>query len=151
MRPYFAYGSNMCRRRMDGRCRDHRPVGPAVLEGFDLVINHRGVATLVARAGGAVEGVLWLVGPDDEASLDRAEGVGLAGRYARHTLPVRRPDGTTLDALVYIDANGTPGPRCRDGYAAFLLDGAREFGLSGAYRRRLQALLGGAAAAPDGK
>lgn len=142
MRLYFAYGSNMCRRRMDGRCRSHRAEGAAVLDGFALTINRRGVATVVAREGAAVEGVLWWIGAADEASLDRAEGVGTPGRYDRHVLAVRRPDGTAVEALVYIDADGAPGGRCRDGYGVFLLDGAREFGLSEAYRRHLERLLG---------
>ena len=52
---YFAYGSNINLNQMDVRCPDARVVGPAVLEGYELLFrgNSRGcgVATIAPNEG----------------------------------------------------------------------------------------------------
>jgi gamma-glutamylcyclotransferase len=141
MRHYFAYGSNMSRRRMDARCTGHAAVGTGVLDGYALVINGRGVATLVPRPGCAVEGVVWTISADDEASLDGFEGVA-AGRYAKHEMEIRLADGRRVPALVYVDPDCLPGTGCRPGYADFLIEGAEDFHLSESYRATLRSVLG---------
>lgn len=135
-RVYFAYGSNMSAHRMGGRCRDHVPFGRAVLNGWRLVINQRGVATITPDPAACTEGFLWFISAQDEAALDRAEGVAV-GCYRREHMMVRLPShDTDVQALVYIDDNARPGMP-RPGYADILMTGARECGLSGDYCRTL--------------
>ncbi|HEV7368162.1 gamma-glutamylcyclotransferase family protein [Arenibaculum sp.] len=141
MRHYFAYGSNMSRRRMDARCAGHAPVGVGELDGHALVINGRGVATVAPRQGSSVEGVVWTISAEDEASLDGFEGVA-AGRYAKHEMTVRLADGRRVEALVYVDPDCLPGTGCRPGYAEFLIEGAEDFRLSERYRTTLRTTLG---------
>lgn len=141
MRHYFAYGSNMSRRRMDARCAGHAALGAGVLDGYALVINGRGVATLAPAEGVSVEGVVWTISEADEASLDGFEGVA-AGRYAKHEMEIRLADGRRVAALVYVDPDCLPGTGCRPGYADFLIEGAEDFRLSEHYCTTLRAALG---------
>lgn len=140
-RLYFAYGSNLSKQRIGQRCTDHVPFGLGVLDGWRLVINQRGVATITPDPEARTEGFLWFVSAADEAALDRAEGVAI-GCYRREHMMVRlSPQDTAVQALVYIDDDVRPGTP-RPGYADILLTGAGERGLSEGYRRALQVALG---------
>ncbi|KAI5807195.1 hypothetical protein EDC01DRAFT_700229 [Geopyxis carbonaria] len=77
MTTYFAYGSNMHLTQMASRCPDSEYLGRAVLAGYRIHINRRGFANIVADATETVEGLCFLISPDDEASLDGYEGVEL--------------------------------------------------------------------------
>ena len=136
---YFAYGSNMDHEQMGRRCPTAIPVGVAGLEGWDVAINDRGVATIVSDPAARVEGVLWSVTERCIKSLDGYEGIS-SGLYAREALSVHLND-RTIEAIGYLAASSEPGePRL--GYLEGILRGAAHFGLSVAYRRRLEALAG---------
>jgi gamma-glutamylcyclotransferase (GGCT)/AIG2-like uncharacterized protein YtfP len=137
---YFAYGSNMNPDQMAARCPEARPVGVAVLEGWNVAINSRGVATIVPdEAGSIVEGVLWSVSEVCLQSLDRYEGVK-NGHYVRETFELRLNHSLVL-AIVYVASSSDLGEP-RAGYLEGILHGADHFGISRAYRARLTALSG---------
>jgi gamma-glutamylcyclotransferase (GGCT)/AIG2-like uncharacterized protein YtfP len=102
-RLYFAYGSNlrlrqMCapdpdpelvRRGRENRCPGCTPLRPYMLEGFKLEFRGTrtrwgtgGVATIITDPAGAVPGAVYGLTPENEAVLDRMEGVA-AGLYYR--------------------------------------------------------------------
>jgi gamma-glutamylcyclotransferase (GGCT)/AIG2-like uncharacterized protein YtfP len=135
---YFAYGSNMNPDQMAVRCPEAAPAGVALLKGWRVAINSRGVATIVPdEAGSFVEGVLWWVTEACLRSLDRYEGVA-RGNYVRKTLQVRL-DHQVVQAIVYVASSSDLGEP-RSGYLEDILNGANHFSLSRAYRRRLEAL-----------
>ncbi|RWA10619.1 hypothetical protein EKO27_g4488 [Xylaria grammica] len=84
---YFAYGSNLHLTQMANRCPASIFKGKAVLSGYRWQINVRGVANVVPSTNDSVEGLLYLVNPRDERSLDRSEGVS-KGFYQKHLLKV---------------------------------------------------------------
>lgn len=69
---YFAYGANMNVDNMAYRCPNAIPLRGMLLKDWELVF--RGVADVVERRGATVNGALWLITPQCEASLDRFEG-----------------------------------------------------------------------------
>lgn len=77
-RLYFAYGSNINLNQMAVRCPAAQVVGPAVLDGYELLFrgNRRGtgVATIEPLHGSQVHGLLWNLTPACEQSLDIYEG-----------------------------------------------------------------------------
>ena len=67
------------------------------LAGWRLIINHRGVATLVPEPGARVPGLIWRLTPACEAALDRHEGVAKGVYRKRSWKPAaRRPSCTWL-------------------------------------------------------
>ena len=123
---YFAYGSNLHRAGMLGRCPAAVPLGRAALFGHALVF--RSWADVEPRAGAAVAGGLWRVTPACRAALDDYEDVA-GGLYRRVLLPVR-PEGTegNVEALVYrmtAPHRSPPEPA----YLDAILAGCRDFGL----------------------
>jgi gamma-glutamylcyclotransferase (GGCT)/AIG2-like uncharacterized protein YtfP len=135
--PYFAYSSNMDLDQMRRRCPAAASLGVVRLAGWDILINTRGVATIVPKDATGIEGVLWSVTPACLTALDHYEGVA-DGVYRRALLEVER-DSETVESLVYIAADCAPGEP-RTGYLETILRGAEQFGLSPAYRRRLDDL-----------
>src|SRR5712692_1854169 len=83
---HFAYGSNMSRALMRGRCPAARALGAASLEGWRFVITRDGYASLVRDCGALVHGVLWRLTPRDLAALHAYE----QSAYLRRVLPVRQ-------------------------------------------------------------
>jgi gamma-glutamylcyclotransferase (GGCT)/AIG2-like uncharacterized protein YtfP len=137
---YFAYGSNMWPNQIHERCPNACPLGIARLDGYRLIINEPGYATITPHSNGFTYGVLWHLSPSDERSLDEFEKVQ-SGFYRKETLSVQDSTLTLREALVYIAANdepGTPAP----GYLAKLLAGARAFALPEAYQRFLASFQG---------
>ncbi|MBI1179164.1 MAG: hypothetical protein GC201_01305 [Alphaproteobacteria bacterium] len=137
-RLYFAYGRNMHPAIMAERCPAAAFVGPAVLPGHRLLINRRGVSTVVPEPGSEVHGVLWRLTPACEATLDVIEGIG-PGHYRKDTVsPVAEPDPGE-DAMVYIATDAEPDlPKA--GYLESLEEAAAHHGFPDAYRRHLAGL-----------
>jgi hypothetical protein len=99
-----------------------------------LFANHgalvfRGVADVTLRQGSTVPGGLWWITPDCEAALDKAEGVGIKGWYAKRSFRVER-QGRLVRVLFYqlgISRGILPPSeeyleRVREGYRDFGLD-----------------------------
>lgn len=140
----FAYGSNMCSRRLRERTPSARPLGAARLEGHKLMWHMAGgdgsakcdiVET--GRPEDVVWGVLYEIDVSEKPLLDRAEGLGHS--YHCKTVSVRHESGS-IEAETYcalaIDATRQP----YDWYHAYVLAGALEHGLPADYAQRLQAL-----------
>ncbi|KAF5989134.1 hypothetical protein FCOIX_171 [Fusarium coicis] len=73
---YFAYGSNLHLAQMAHRCPGSVFKGKATLDSYRWQINERGVANVVESGSEhSVEGLLYMIGPKDERTLDRNEGV----------------------------------------------------------------------------
>ena len=148
---YFAYGSNMLSERLAARCPGARPLGAAVAPGFSLAFCKRGrdgsgKATLVKAEGRGrpVYGVLFRIGDEERALLDKAEG----GYRRDDAFPVlRHDDGTEVQAMTYI---ARPDVREHglvpfDWYRALVVAGAIQHQLPEAHIRWLR----GTAAQPD--
>ena len=108
MKLYGAYGSNMNLEQMACRCPAARRVGPALLEGYRLVFrgaNNSAVATVEPFAHGTVPVLLWAIGPDDEAALDRYEGYPRL--YRKELLDVR-VKSRYVRAMAYVMNSGRP-------------------------------------------
>jgi hypothetical protein len=81
---YFAYGSNLSTRQMHSRCPGARPVGPAVLYGWNLrfcvAAPHLGGATAGIEPSqhdnDLVWGLVWDLSTEDKSNLDATEHGG---------------------------------------------------------------------------
>jgi len=122
---YFAYGSNMDPEQFKGRCPASRLIGTAILADHRFIITARGYASIEARVGDFVHGVLFELTEDDEATLDYFEGVRNC-IYRKESMMVRIED-RELRALVYVD-NETAHGRPKPGYLERILRGARHRG-----------------------
>ena len=132
---YFAYGRNMHPAIMARRCPAAGFVGPAVLPGYRLLINTRGVSTIVPETGQIVHGVLWRLTPVCEAALDEIEGVA-RGIYRREMV---QPSGTAESAMAYV-ANDVAPALPREGYLESLEEAAAHHGFPEPYRLYLAGL-----------
>jgi cation transport regulator ChaC len=131
---YFAYGANMHRPTMRRRCPGAQPLGPARLVGWRFLIFRDGYASVTARPGATVHGVLWRLAPREVAVLNAYESLE-SGLYVMRWLPVRAAEGTR-PALIYVGRRSTPG-RPRPGYLEIILQAARDWGFPPAYREEL--------------
>ena len=131
---HFAYGSNMSRALMSGRCPEAEALGTATLFGWRFVINPDGFGSIALRPGGRVHGVLWRLSARDLAAINAYESVD-SGLYLRRRLVVRwRERGAC--ALLYItrrEGKGTPRP----GYIGLVVEAARDWKLPEHYIRSL--------------
>ncbi len=134
---YFAYGRNMHLEIMAARCPDAAYAGLAVLDGHRLLINGRGVSTVIPDRGHQVHGVLWHLTQACEATLDIIEGVA-KGHYVRDVAEPAAADGRA-SALIYLARDVNPGPP-RDGYLESLEEAAEHHGFPALYRQHLAAL-----------
>ncbi|MEN3952065.1 gamma-glutamylcyclotransferase family protein [Iodidimonas sp. SYSU 1G8] len=132
---YFAYGRNMHPAIMAQRCPAAGFVGPSALPGHRLLINTRGVSTIVPEAGQIVHGVLWRLTPACEAALDEIEGVA-RGVYHREMV---RPSGAAAAAMAYVASDIAPALP-REGYLESLEEAAAHHGFPEPYRLYLAGL-----------
>jgi gamma-glutamylcyclotransferase (GGCT)/AIG2-like uncharacterized protein YtfP len=133
---YFAYGANMERAAMRGRCPGAAALGTARLAGWRYVIA-AGYGSVEPAAGGAVFGVLWRLTPRDLAALNIFESLD-SGLYRRAMLTVEA--GARRErALVYVGRGGGK-PRAMPGYQERLVAAAQEWRLPGRYIEELRRL-----------
>ena len=137
-RLYFAYGRNMHPEIMPRRCPAAGFVGTAVLPDHRLLINARGVSTVVPETGSEVHGVLWRLTPVCEAALDEIEGVA-RGSYRRDVVRPVTNFEVMEQALIYIASNADPSLP-REGYLEALEEAALHHGFPEAYRLFLAGL-----------
>jgi len=141
LRPYFAYGSNMCLDQMAFRCPGALTIGVARLCQFRFLINGRGYASIQPDPERTVFGLLWHISPTDEATLDEYEDYprGLYGKL-EVTLEMMN-DGRVEAAMTYIAANRTPG-KPRSPYLEGILRAADRHLFPDAYRLELASWKG---------
>lgn len=135
---YFAYGRNMHPAIMAQRCPAAGFVGAALLPDHRLLINTRGVSTVVPEAGNAVHGVLWRLTPACEATLDEIEGVARNIYRKEEVLPFLDA-GAAGPAMIYVASDSTPAPP-REGYLESLEEAALHHGFPEDYRSFLAGL-----------
>lgn len=136
---YFAYGSNMLTRRL--RARDRAPsahvIGIGHVEGRRLTFNKlgrdgSGKCDLEASSDTAdlVHGVVFRLASSERAALDKIEGLGKG--YDEQSIRVVTAGGV-LNASTYVATRKAPALRPFHWYKAFVVAGALEHGLPGAY------------------
>ena len=101
MKLYFAYGSNMFQDQMNERCPDHKYFGYGILKGFRWIITERGYANIIKSEKDEVHGVVYRINEEDEAALDKAEGVHV-GSYRKETHHVEI-EKTGYHCFAYVD------------------------------------------------
>jgi hypothetical protein len=136
---YFAYASNMDTAQMAERCPGARVVEGAVIAGMKFVITAKGYANVVPSPDHVVFGVLWEITPDDEASLDRYEGIR-PGLYKKEEMEVLTTGGKAVKALIY-RASATKLGKPVPGYLEATIAAARAHGLPEDYVAQLHGWL----------
>lgn len=104
---YAAYGSNLNKEQMKGRCPTAVFVGTGVIEDYELQFKGslRGAhATIAPKEGSSVPVGVWKIQKLDEDNLDMYEGYHKKGYcyYDKERIPVRMDDGSSLTGMVYI-------------------------------------------------
>ena len=141
---YFAYGSNMFSPRLQERCLSARPLGRAVVTGFELRWHKRstdgsGKCDIypVASQSALIHGVLYQIDASELGALDRAEGRGKGYERIEVSVVV---DGSQRPAITY-QATDIDGRRPYSWYHALVVAGAREHGLPDDYVAHLEAVV----------
>ena len=136
MRLLFSFGAIMHVPTVKRIAPRAEPLGPGRAEGWRFRIMRHGFATLVPEPGAAVHGLVWRIGPVEEAILDDYEDVG-HGLYAKRRISIVR-DARTERALVYLSPSIEPG-RPQPGYMERrVLPAARALGFPEDYLRELE-------------
>jgi gamma-glutamylcyclotransferase (GGCT)/AIG2-like uncharacterized protein YtfP len=146
---YFAYGSNMCTRRLRQRAPSAVPLATGCVSGYTLAFDKvstdgSGKCNIVANGKdeNRVYGVLYDVASAEASALDKAEGLG-AG-YFKTVIAVMTEAGERM-AETYIADRTSSRLTPYDWYKDLVVRGALEHGLPAAYVRGLQV----AASQPD--
>lgn len=127
---HFAYGSNMSRAAMRGRCPDAVALGTGRLAGWRFVLTPDGYASVEAWPGALVHGVLWRISTRDLVALNVYEAVE-RGLYVQRQLPILH-EGGRRQALVYVAARWGLG-RSPPGYLEGVITAARDWRLPESY------------------
>ena len=135
---YFAYGSNMDRAAMLGRCPASKPVGIGRLMRHRFMIFDEGYATVVRDPQRAVWGMVWDLALADVRALDRYESLS-TGLYAKVVQPVLTAQGPRR-AIVYVGRSAKPGTPLF-GYMEGIVEAAQHAGLPEDYIRSLSVWL----------
>ena len=144
---YFAYGSNMCTRRLRERVPSAKALRIARLEGHSFRFHKRSTdrsgkadAFETANPEDIVWGVVFEIDSSEKPSLDRAEGLGRG--YRERTVRVVDENNIGHYASLYIasqdviDADLVP----YSWYKRFVVEGARQHGLPAGYIARIDAM-----------
>ncbi|MCJ1303103.1 hypothetical protein MMC08_005910 [Hypocenomyce scalaris] len=128
---YFGYGSNLWLDQMRRRCPSSQHVGLAVLRDWKWIINDRGYANVIPSPGDKVWGMVYILSAEDEAYLDRNEGVPTI--YEKRLmqmeyLPAQGSgiDGGLVEGLVYVDVKRTNVAVIREEYVYRMNQGIRD-------------------------
>ena len=136
---YFAYGSNMCTRRLRYRVPSATAVATATLDEHELRFHKLSAddsgkcdAYSAGEEGEAVYGVVFEIHPQDKGRLDRCEGLGSG--YLTKTVRVASRDGP-IEAFTYYADPGAIRPHLLPytWYRDFVVAGAEEHRLPAEY------------------
>ena len=104
---YFAFGSNMDKKRMEIRTHESSDRQKGIMEDWKLVFNKikrerkgSGYANIVPEYGSIVEGIIYKVSEDAIRILDKWEGVPIA--YHKKTMLVENINKESVNCIVYI-------------------------------------------------
>lgn len=147
---YIAYGSNMDEGQMAYRCPTARLLGQTEVEGYRLLFKGSrtgAYATIEPQEGGRVPVLVWEIGEQDEADLDRYEG--FPSFYYKKDLTVRL-DGQEVTAMVYImDERRRPGTPS-DAYYGVLARAYKKFAFPIGILEEALRISGAGVPLPDG-
>ena len=102
-RLYAAYASDLNIEQMQHKCPTAKPIAKSWLFDHRLTFQgspRRAHATVLPALGQAVPVVIWEISAQDEAALDRYEGVS-QGYYTKKNMTLE-VDGEMQDVLMYI-------------------------------------------------
>lgn len=93
---------------MDRRCPQNVYIGIGLLQDWRWIICQRGYANIVPSKGDVVYGLMYEINPEDEATLDRYEGVPTSYEKKMLTIEHLSVGGKifkekTLEVLVYVN------------------------------------------------
>ena len=102
---YFAYGSNLWLQQMRRRCPDSSFMGVAILFDWAWQINTRQYANIVQSKDDIVYGMIYRLSADDEATLDKYEGVpdSYEKKWMKMDYLPEEGEATTIHGLVYVN------------------------------------------------
>ena len=144
---YFAYGSNLDRKRFAARCPGSRPVAAAELRGYRLAFRGNGHADVVRQKGGVVRGALYSLTARDAAALDYYEGAPIY--YHRITVFVKDADGKLRRALAYKMRNDATDAAPSLFYVLTIICGCRDWRIEP--DEEVTAAMDAGLAAPEGE
>lgn len=140
---YFAYGSNLSTERLTARIARVSVVGRGVLRDHRLLFHKRGRdgsgkcdALNTGSPADVVHGVIYRIGAEQRAQLDRFEGLGHG--YVAKSVDIATDGGATLSAFTYIATAIDAGLRPFDWYRTHVIHGARQHELPAAYVAALE-------------
>ena len=125
---YFAYASNLSKKRMQERCPDSKPMFVAVLPNYKLVFTgwsrewHGGKATIKSFRGEKVRGAVYEVTDACLRQLDKFE----AG-YTRMNVTVFDEDNQAVQAVTYIKSGQLEETMPSKEYGAIMHQGYRDW------------------------
>jgi len=139
---YFAYGSNLCFRRMRGRASSVERICAATLPEYTIGWGKRSVdgsgkcTIAVSSTEQMVHGVLYRLPAHEKAELDLVEGLGTG--YDEAMVSVETPAGSR-EATTYVAAptHVDDGLQPYSWYRDLVVAGAVEAGMPDDYVRRL--------------
>lgn len=140
---YFAYGSNMYTKRIQGRVSSAKPIAVGYITEHDLrwhkVSKKDGSGKCDCCFTGSpddkVYGVVFEIDPSQKAELDRFEGLGYG--YDEKQVTVITDTGE-VDAITYFATNTDSSLHPYNWYKKLVVAGAYEHGLSVDYIRKLE-------------
>lgn len=127
---YLAYGSNLNIKQMAYRCPTARPVGTAVIKGYELLFkgSKTGAYLTIEKAeNSSVPVAVWEVTDDDEKRLDTYEG--FPNFYYKTEMEVT-VNSRKIKAFVYIMHEDRPLGIPSRQYVHTCADGYMDFGFS---------------------
>ena len=130
---YFAYASNLNKKRMRERVPESKPMFVATLPNHKLVFAgwfrqwRGGSATIVLSRGDKVLGAIYEVSERDLRRLDSYEGC--PGNYNRINVTVFDEDGNPVEAVTYIKAGRLEETQPSKEYLAVIQQGYRDWEL----------------------
>ena len=131
---YIAYGSNLNKRQMNGRCPGAKFIGTGVIENYALRFKgspYGAHATISPQEGSVVPVGIWRILKRDEKNLDMYEGYHERGYcyYDKEQIPVKMSNGMELNGMVYIMDRAKDFGLPTKGYYYTVLQGYRDCGL----------------------
>jgi len=130
---YFAYGLNLNRKQMAGRCPTSQPRFSAELSNYRLIFTgwsrqwRGGVASIKSSRGDKVLGGIYEISDTDLARLDRSEGY--PDSYNRLKITVYRDTGEPIEAVTYIKSRQADESKPPPEYLKIIQQGYRDWGL----------------------
>ncbi|MCR2020695.1 gamma-glutamylcyclotransferase [Blautia pseudococcoides] len=125
---YIAYGSNMDEGQMAYRCPTAQLLGRTELEDYRLLFKGSktgAYATIEPEERSRVPVLVWIIGKEDEKSLDRYEGYPVF--YYKKDLEIDL-DGKRLTAMAYIMDESREYGKPSEGYYGVLERAYRKYG-----------------------